>query len=315
MSRRSLLRRLASWLLVAAALGFITAEIVTNLDHLRDVRWRIRPALLVLSLASMTVVFLGGIAVWRRVLRGFGVSAAFRPLARAWFLANLTRYIPGMIWQFVSMAQLGPRMGLSPALAVTSVLVQMGFLVIGATLVGVGLLPLELAGELEPLVLVLRYLSPLALVAVHPRVIRAMVAAAARVTRQPELRWLGGWTDGMLLLGMSLAIWIAYGAAFHLFLLSVVEMPDGALAVVLAANAIGFVAGYLAFFAPGGLGFKEGALAVVLTGLLPSGVAFALAVASRLWTIAAELIAAAVFLRSTPEEPAVGAEAGGAERG
>lgn len=291
------LRRLFTFALVAAAFLFLGLEIQRNAEQLRSFRWEVRPGLLALSVLLLSAVLLWGVAVWRVLLRRFGAEVPFRALARAWFLANLSRYIPGVVWQFVSLAQLGPSAGLSPAATVTTLLVQMGFLLLSAGVVGVWLLPRELAGALAPLLPGLRWASPLALALVHPAVIRAALRTVERVARRDVAEWRGSWLDGAWILLLSGCSWVLYGAAFHLFLASFVALPPSALPAVTAMNALAFIVGYAAFFAPGGLGFKEGALALLLAGLVPAGVAAALAVASRLWTVAGELGPALLLVR------------------
>lgn len=298
-------RRLLSALLIAAALGFLGREIAKNAAELRTFDWEVRPALLLLSLVSLSGVLLWGVAVWRVTLGHFGVRTGFRPLARAWFIANLSRYIPGMIWQFLSLAQLGTGAGLAPVVAVTSLLVQMGFLVLSALVLGVYLIPQASAGLLAPALPALRWAAPAALLLVHPRVIGTGLSLAGRLTRRPALAWKGSWLAGVWLLLLATFTWAVYGVAFYLFLRAFVAVPASAIPALTAMNALAFVAGYLVFFAPGGLGYKELALAALLATVVPRPVALAMAVASRLWTIAAELLPAAFLLRGErpPREP------------
>ncbi|HEV2148860.1 MAG TPA: lysylphosphatidylglycerol synthase domain-containing protein [Longimicrobiaceae bacterium] len=301
------LRRGLSYALVAAAFVFLGAEIYGNADQLREFRWEVRPGLLALSIAVLSGVLLWGVVVWQLVLRRFGTEVPFRALARAWFLSNLSRYIPGVVWQFVSLAQLGPGAGLSPSATVMSLLVQMGFMLLSAGILGVYLLPLEMAAELgaqspafgwvAPFVLAMRWAAPLALVLVHPGVMRAGLGAVGRATRRPMLRWEGSWAEGVGFLLLSGIAWVLYGLAFYLFLLSFVEVAPAAIPAAIAMNGLAFIVGYLVFFAPGGLGFKEAALAFLLSGLVPTAVAASLAIAARLWTIAAEVLPALVLAR------------------
>jgi uncharacterized membrane protein YbhN (UPF0104 family) len=309
MSDRSWARRLLTAVLVGAVFFFLGREIHRNAGQLRSFAWEIRPALLLLSVLALALVLLWGVAVWRMLLGHFGARVSFRALARAWFLANLSRYVPGVVWQFVSLAQLGPSVGLSPAAMVSTLLVQMGFLLLGAAVVGVYLLPSALAGELAGVLEILRWVAPLALLAVHPRVIRTGLAVFARLTRRPALEWGGSWGEGVGILALSAASWLLYGAAFHLFLVAFVPLPLSALPAVVAVNALAFIVGYLAFFAPGGIGFKEGALTLLLSGLVPGAVAASLAIASRLWTIAGEVLPA--MLLAWRRREATGEEASG----
>jgi glycosyltransferase 2 family protein len=289
-------RRLLSLALTAAALVFVVREVLRNLDQLRDFEWSVRPGLLVLSVVLLVLVFFWGVKVWQLLLRGFGQTVPMIPLARAWFWANLARYIPGVVWQFFSLAHHGTSAGLAPPVAVASLLVQMGFVLLSAGLFALYTLPLPVDGAMGVVLPFLRWAAPAAVLLVHPAPIRFTLRLAEKALRRPVATWSAGWSRGVGLLVLSGATWIVYGLAFHLFLIAFVDLPWTALPQVIGINALAFVVGYLAFFAPGGLGFKEGALAVLLSALLPRPVAFSLAIAARLWTIAAELLPSAFLL-------------------
>jgi uncharacterized membrane protein YbhN (UPF0104 family) len=290
------LRRWLAAALVLAAAVFIGWRIFSDLETLRGFDWELRPWRLALSVVLLSGVYLWGVLVWQLVLRVCGLRAPFRALARAWFLSNLSRYIPGVVWQFLTLAQLGPAVGLTPAVTVMSLLVQMGFILLSAGVLGVWLLPLELAGALAPALPVLRWMAPLALLGVHPRVIGATLRLAARVTKREMPEWRGSWLGGIGVLLLSGLSWCLSGAAFFLFLNSFVTLPLSTLPAVIAMNALAFVVGYVVVIAPGGAGFKEGALTLLLATLVPPGVGAALAVISRLWTIAGEALPAMVLV-------------------
>jgi hypothetical protein len=61
------------------------------------------------------------------------------------------------------------------------------------------------------------------------------------------------------------------------------------------AFAAAYVLGYLALFAPAGLGVREGFLVAFLTPTLGAGGAALAAVTSRVWTTVVEVIPAAAF--------------------
>lgn len=111
-----------------------------------------------------------------------------------------------------------------------------------------------------------------------------------------------------MLLALSLVSWILYGLVYFLFLASLTPLPLGVLPQLAGVNALSFVAGYLAFVTPGGLGAREAAMTALLLPLVPASVAAVLAVASRLWTIIAEVaggMLALLLLRrdGIPSEP------------
>lgn len=286
------LRRALGGVLVAGALGFLVYAVLRDLPRVRAFPWEPRPVLLVGSTLALSAVLALGVGVWQLVLRGFGVRIGYAALCRIWFLSNLARYIPGKIWQFVGVAQLGVRSGLPAAVGITSLVVQMGFTLLAACAVALLLLPAELVGGGA-----VRWAAPLVLLLAHPALIRHALRTAEKLARRPLARWEGGWGYGVGLVALNAGAWLLYGGALYLFIAALTPVPLARLGAVIGMNALAFVAGYLVFIAPAGLGAKETALAGLLGTFLPIAVAAALALAVRLWTVAAELLPTLLFLR------------------
>jgi uncharacterized membrane protein YbhN (UPF0104 family) len=59
---------------------------------------------------------------------------------------------------------------------------------------------------------------------------------------------------------------------------------------IVATFGAAYLIGFLALFAPGGLGVREGIITLLLASYLPGGLPAAVAVAARLWTTAIELV-------------------------
>jgi hypothetical protein len=286
---------------VATAFGFLFWFVARNAAALRAHEWTLRPGLLLVSLALHIAGLLWGVLVWRLLLRWMGHPIGYRDLARVWFVSGLGRYIPGKIWQFVGAAHLGARGGLTATVTITSLAVHSGIFGIAAMLTGIYFLPSGLVPALEPQADLARLLAPLFLVFVHPAVIRSGLAFVHRTTGRDLGAWNGRWIDGVSLVALAMVSWIVIGGAFGLFVRSLTPFGDAPLGAFMAINALAFVAGYLVFIAPAGLGAKEGALAAMLSAFMPLPVAALVAIATRLWTVAAELVPALTLLPRSPQ--------------
>jgi glycosyltransferase 2 family protein len=284
-------RRLLGVVLVLAAGGYLALTIASNAQELRAFEWRARPVRLALSVVAHVAVLGWGVWVWSRVLRCFpGAAVPLPALQRIWFLSNLARYIPGKIFQFVAVAQLGRAGGLGVGVLLTSVVVHAGLSVISAGVLAIWTLgPLVLGAAEAPLAAA--GVTALAVAAVHPAVLNGVLGLVPRLLRRPVIRWEAGWGDGLLLLGLCVVSWAAYGVAYHMLVSSLAELPWGFLPEMAGVNALSFVAGYLSLL-PGGIGLREVAMTELLRGYLPGGVAAVVALLARLWTIAAELAGA-----------------------
>ncbi len=300
-------RRVVGFAFVAVAFGFLFYVVSRNSAELRAHEWTLRPGLLAISLAFHVAGLAWGVAVWRLLLARIGARVGFLDLARVWFISGLGRYIPGKVWQFVGAAHLGAGAGLPAAVTVTSLAVHTGIFVIAATVTGVYLLPATLGDPAWVAVRVARWVAPLLLLLVHPAVIRTALALVRRFTRRDLGEWNGRWIDGIGLVVLATGSWVLTGVGFYLFLESITPLEGATVREIIAINALAFVAGYVVFIAPAGLGAKEGALAAMLSLYMPAPVAALVAIATRLWAIAAEVIPALVLLlvpATGPRRPA-----------
>lgn len=307
-ARRSLLRTLLAAMLVAATLVFLGLAIQRNWAQVAAMDWTIRP----LELAASVLVLIGamawGVFVWNRVLGRFEAPRLrLRTLLWVWFLSNLARYVPGKIWQLVGAVQLGRRAGLEPSVLLTSLVIHTALTLVSAALVSLLALPtlFREAGILGGAVVTAAAASGLVLV--HPAVLNLGLRIIPDRLAAAGLVWTGSWADGVRLLGLSAIAWLIYGAAFVLFADALVGIPLEIAPALIAANALAFLIGYLVFVAPGGLGAREAALALLLGPLGSLGVAAVIALAFRLWLIVAELVGAglvALLPGNPPPQPA-----------
>ena len=95
----------------------------------------------------------------------------------------------------------------------------------------------------------------------------------------------------------NIIAWLLYGAAFQLFVFGLLGSLAGGYAEYLAAYTISYLLGYLALFAPAGLGVREGMMVTVLTyaGLASAPEAALVALTSRVWLTLLEVVPGFTF--------------------
>jgi hypothetical protein len=104
----------------------------------------------------------------------------------------------------------------------------------------------------------------------------------------------GAWLRLVLLFALA---WLAHGAAFLHFAAAFGDVGWRDLPAFTGAYVLAHVTGLVAVFAPGGLGVREGLLGYLLEGVGPADLpAHFVAVAGRLWSIAAEILVLAVAI-------------------
>src|SRR5690606_4167983 len=109
---------------------------------------------------------------------------------------------------------------------------------------------------------------------------------------------------------VNICSWVAYGLAFMWFTLGVMPVTQGTPAQFILVYTASYIVGYLALFAPGGIGVREGVVGVMLVslGMASEGDAILVALLSRLWLTVLEIAPGLVGLlfltrreRGTPE--------------
>jgi hypothetical protein len=292
--------RVVGWVLAVVVIGFVGYQLAGYLRELRthplpsDPRWG--------CIALSGVVFLSAHAVlvqtWRSVLSSWDARLPFWTAARIWSVSSLGRHLPGKIWHIGAMAAMSREIGVSPVAASASAIlgtivnVLAGFVV---ALVG-GRALLEQSsqgrGAMAVLLVIVGSLALLAAPVVLPRI----APLAGRALGRPLTATLPPRAVTHALVGNIIA-WLLYGAAFQLFTTGILGRATGGYPEYLAAYTISYLVGYLALFAPAGLGVREGTMVTVLTfaGLATAPQAALIALTSRVWLTLLEIIPGFLF--------------------
>ena len=308
-------------LFLILALVFIVLLLRSQWAELSSHTWRFRPAWLLASALFLLGAWALEIQIWRTLLHVVGGRLPYWPAARIWFLSAIVRYVPGNIWQPLSITLLSQQRGVSPVATLTSVafyqiLVLLSALPIAGVYFGLtgnwGLL----TGALQawtPL-LAAAALVPVAVFLVHPAVLVDVVNwVLVRLKRTPLATAISRRMALWVLL-LAMADWLLWGLSFAMLTFaledySAVEMLR-LLPHLIAVYAIAYTIGLVSLITPSGLGVREGAFYLLLAPLLGGGTVTIAALAMRVWTTLGELIAAGVSLlwRDRPA-PALGGAA------
>jgi uncharacterized membrane protein YbhN (UPF0104 family) len=291
--------RAAQWLAGLAIVAFAGRSLVRNWSDLRlqPLAWRIEPGWLVLSAVVVWLMYALLILAWRTMLAGWGQRLDGWTAARIWTVSSLGKYIPGKVWAVAGMALMAQRAGIAPWAATGSaVVLQVLAIGTGAAVAGLtGRAGIEAAHQGAGPILGLLVAGALAgvVLLLWPPFLRRLLQVAA-----PDAQAAGAPAAAGIVLGIvaNLIAWVGYGAA--LWLLARGLLPDVGLepGLAVAVFTASYLAGFLALFAPGGLGVREGLFILMLQGPLGIGAATALALASRLLLTITELGAAVPFL-------------------
>ena len=307
-------RRVLGWVLALAILIFLAQTLVSSWDQVAASGFHFQFNLPLLAVSLVLLVIGRGFAVeaWRRVLMALGHHVSFRFAFYTWFISNLTRYVPGNIWQVATMMLLVEREGVTKMNALLSQAVYTAIALSVTALFGLTLLPI--AQKYLPFAALL-FIGLIIFFALPP-VFRLILAATSRLTRffrrngtadstalsVPRLSFMRGLIPPLC----STAMWTTNGIAFYLFVRSIANVPSQSVPSFVAMNAAAYFIGYISFITPSGLGFREGALALLLGAFFPGPVAVAIAFLTRIWSTSGEMLGVGIALWGAPRGSSVG---------
>ncbi|MGI9271391.1 MAG: lysylphosphatidylglycerol synthase domain-containing protein [Woeseiaceae bacterium] len=275
-------------LLAIVALVYVVASLsVDSLGELRlrQLAWWVFPAITALHLLFLLL----SAEVWRRLVRA--LTATRTRFMQAYLqvaVITVGKYVPGKIWGFVARAGQMHREQVPLQKSIESGVVEQILVLAGSAIVSTGA---AIVAFPESAVLV--------------AILGATVLAAAIVAtvNVPGLtRWImrkrgqdvsdtGGqdyhWI-GLLRFSVGYAfLWLISGVILAIIYFALFDVVVSAekIAALILANTVGFVAGFFALFAPGGIGVREAVTTAALTPFLPMHEALLAAVAFRAWLV------------------------------
>jgi hypothetical protein len=299
------IKRTIGYLLALAIIVFLARVLYQTWGDLAATGFRFAFDLPRLALSLILLVVARAIAMeaWRQILFSLGEKIPVVFGLRAWFVANLAKYIPGNVWQVATMMAMVERHGVSKTNALLSQIVYTSFALAIAGLLGlmfVVIRPEALNGWIDPaiasyapMIAAITFVILVFILAL-PITNRLIVAVASRVMRCELNTPQSTFARGLLPPILSLAMWVTNGIAFYLFVDSVTPVRPTQLLAFIAMNAGAYWIGYVSFITPSGLGFREGVFAWMLASFFPAPVAVALSLATRLWSTVGELLGVAV---------------------
>ncbi|SDG65203.1 hypothetical protein SAMN05421505_106130 [Sinosporangium album] len=235
------------------------------------------------------------LVAWRVVVAGLGSPLAYGLAARVMFVGQLGKYVPGTVWAYAAMMELGRDHGCPPRRTFAGTSLSLVISLGCALTLAAATLPLT-AQEVIRQAWYLVALIPVIVVCMHPRVLTWGLNLAMRIARREPLERVLPGSAVLVAAACSIAAWMIYGVQVWLITsdLSPGTDPWTLLLVSAGAYAIAWATGLLFVVAPAGIGVREGAMVLALTPIIGAAGALVAAVVTRLVVTLCDLIWAGV---------------------
>jgi hypothetical protein len=270
--------------IIALVFYFIGRTVVELWPGIVAIRWHLDLPLFVASaiagLACQGLLIVG----WRLSLRLVGAQISWGGAIESQAVGQLAKYVPGKVMTLVGKVYLAGRAGVPESQATLAMFVEVSTLTITGLIVGLGY-ALQILSSAR-LLLAAGVLLAGAFGVLHPAVLPRAINAGLRLLKRPTAEFRYHWSAAVPLLACYFCLWALWGAG--LWLLAAGLGLEAPMLPLVTGNALAWVAGFLSFIFPGGLGVREYVLARLL-GPSASGVAMSIALVSRAWLLGAEL--------------------------
>lgn len=232
---------------------------------------------------------------WYILLAKMGIKRKLRNVLYVWIVANISRYIPGTVWQFIGRIGLAERIiRVSKKDSGVSLLGEIFFGLAGASLMSLLSFPVWNLVKVEYIWIIV--LVPLVILGFHPSVLTRIIRLIAYALKRDlgTFSFSLGFLDSLLMTFLSMSNFILNGIAIFLLLKAInISMRMEMIAVLSGFYALSWTVGYISVFAPGGIGVTEISLAYLLSSFMPFSSASLVALFYRFLLTMAEIL---VFL-------------------
>ena len=274
----------------AALIGVLTTVLVRRWRELPEgvlrPSWWLLAATVPLFVAATAVLALQ----WRAIVKALGEKMSPREAIGIHFLSQVGKYVPGKVALLVGKFYLCVRQGMSRRVAALSVAYEQAFTLVAGALVVFACALWTRVPVLQSYRIVLLPAVLLGVACLHPRVVRLVLRAIARMLPgQVNLRELGGRVSVWLVIRYALS-WTFAGLAFYILACGLHEMPLSYLPDCIGILTLSTIAGFLAVITPAGLGVREATMSALLSAHMPVGAAIAISLALRVVVTLAEIV-------------------------
>ena len=302
-SRLSALGSSVAKALVAMLLfGGLAVALAGGWDALRDYDWQFEPWAVGVAFFVMIAAGIWAALSWLVIARTFALPLGVRPALRIYSTSNLGKYLPGKIWHAFARVYLVQQEGFPLLLATTTVLTDVVLYTAAALLVMLLALPvivgavvsvdgpIAMAAAVACLVIGLAFL--------HPAALNFGLRTAQRIMPSRTFPPIEARYPTILkIFVLYVFLWTLNTAALFAVVHAVNPVPVATFPTVAAIGAFSYLGGLIMPLAPGGMGVREGLMALLLSQVIPLPAAAVVSVLVRVVQLAAEGLCALVFSR------------------
>ncbi len=290
------------WIIVIIIFIFLGKNLIQTWHEIPFEQLRFSIGFIALSLIPVFVNFLYGAYLWQKILSNLGEKVLYKYSLAITGISILGKYLPGKVWYALGRVYFVKKLGVGEANGFLSMALETGLLLLSSLIVFL-LSPLiyNFAAMKHYLFFTI-ILTIIFIVALHPYFANKILKFISKLLKHPLGEFKYSFSSMLFLTLLYGLAWVIYGIGFFLLIRSFYPVNLGNLVDLIGAFAISWNLGFVALFAPAGLGIREGILTLLLSLYFPRPVAIIISLLSRIWITVAEVIFALISLKFLPRQ-------------
>lgn len=251
-----------------------------------------------LSFLIMKIAWVSTAWSWGRTLGAFGHNLPYRDIYIIYFRSMVAKYVPGKVWHIAGSTYIAAQKGVPEGPAIASVVIGQAYSVLSGIALVIAALAFGVIKHSGESFALFRWtsipvLAFLLVLVVKPNLTGQLMNWVLRIFKRETVTMRINISTSLRLFLLFLFPWFLFGLSFWFLAQALTPVPFSQYLSLAVINVAGTVIGFLAFFAPGGIGVKEASTGGLLASLTAFPVSFALALAFgfRIVTSIVELIA------------------------
>lgn len=274
--------------------GFLALVLVLlgiTLVHEAGTLWhelqRLSAPVLVLAFAAGLAGIVCSMMVWRELLADLGSRLSIPEAWRIFFIGQLSKYVPGSIWPVLAQSELGADRGIPRSRSALSAILCYPVMTCSGGVVAAITLPFATAGSVAQYLWIL-FLIPVGAALLSPPVLNRLLRLVLRLSGQPALSQGVSYRGLARTMAWAMAVWLCNGVMVYVLLRQLAGDKQGTLLVSVGGYSLSWVAGFLAIFAPAGLGVREAVMIAALHTQATAAIAITVSLVSRAISVVAD---------------------------
>jgi uncharacterized membrane protein YbhN (UPF0104 family) len=277
-----IVKKLITIAVIAVVFFFLIRGLVLNWSKipLGDLHFNI--SLVIISFVALAIYFMIYGRSWQVIMRDLNAPILFSQ--SIWMIATtqVGKYLPGKVWYIVGRIYVGKQAEIDGKKLTLSMVLETCLVYVTGGIVFS--LTTFIAGNYSLTWLIIStMLTIAAIIVIHPRILVRISNFFLRILKKPTVRLTLTYRQISRISLYFFGIWIAQIAGFYFLIKAIYPIPVRSIFNLASAYSLAWISGSLAVFAPGGLGVREGMMALLLSSILPIPLPIAISFISRVW--------------------------------